>query len=248
MRRGSVILEFILMMPILLLLFGGTLLTFEIFVGKFRLQEANRNLAWLANDRYHSGDAAFERAVGNLSKDYFRDRNSREKNVDPGGGDLWSSFGGGAYNIVRKQFGGEYYLGHTPWSSMMVGNMVVKMEKVSAAYMGAIAVSSVLQSDEEVNDGKALHRAPYDISHTPDPGADGDMAGDDFSPEAYVLRRYINDNGSDESNYRNLKYKEDVWRISLEAWPKMETTVMSAPPEGTATATEYKRLLYDYTQ
>lgn len=244
MRRGSVILEFVLMMPVLLLLFGGTLLTYEIFVGKLRLQEANRNHAWLAGDRYGvSGDD-----INNLVKSYFLDRNKRERAVDPSGGDFWTSFGGGSHNVSRKQFGDGHYVGETPWSRLVVGNMVVKMDKVSAAYIGAIAASSVLQGNGE-DDNKALYRAKYDISYTPDPGDDGDLSGDSFSPESYVLRRFPrNDKNEDEAKYRHDRYVEDIWRISLEPWPKMETTDMVAPDDGTATAEAYKRTLYNYTQ
>lgn len=243
MKRGSVMLEFILMMPVLLLLFGGTVLTFEIFIGKLRLQESNRNIAWLANDRYGVSNGE----LGKMAKSYFQDRNKREKSIDGAGGDLWSSFGGGAYNVVRKQVEDGYYNGHTPWSSLMAGNMVVKMEKISAAYMGAIALSSVLQSNDE-EDSKAFYRDSYDISYTHDPGEDGDLTGYDFSPESLVLCRGSNDDGRDESSYRAQRYVEDVWRISLEPWPKKESQSLSAPPAGTAEATEYKRLLYDYTQ
>ena len=246
MRRGSVILEFVLMMPVLLLLFGGTLLTFEILVGKMHLQEANRNIAWLAEDRY--GDSSFEQSVDKMAKSYFTDRNEREKAIDSAGGDLWGAFGGGAYVVERKAYGPDYYNGVTPWAVMMTGNMVVKMKKVSAAYMGAIAVSSVLQGNGE-DDSKALYRATYDISHTPDPGKSGDVSSDGFLPESYALHRYYNsDKGGDVAQYRTESYRSDVWKISLEQWPKKESQELSGADAGTSDTTEYRRILFDFTQ
>lgn len=244
MKRGSVILEFVLMMPVLLLLFGGTLLTFEIIVGKLHVQEANRNLAWLGADRYVGGSASIEAKI----REYFKDRNRREKAIDAAGGNFWKVSDGGTYNIVTKQFNDKVYVGNTPWAGVMAGNLVVKMEKVSAAYMGAIAVSSVLQANGE-DDAKALYRASYDISHTPDPGKDdGSIASDVFLPEAYVLMRSLNDDGEDEAVYRTGNYTNDVWKISLQAWAKNEDQNMVASEAGTADATEYRRVLYDYTQ
>ncbi|MBQ9366908.1 MAG: hypothetical protein IJT83_03935, partial [Victivallales bacterium] len=56
--KGSVMLEFILVLPLYLLLFGGTFLTFELTLARIYLQEANRNLAWLAEDRYCKDEKA----------------------------------------------------------------------------------------------------------------------------------------------------------------------------------------------
>ena len=244
MKRGSVILEFILMMPVLLLLFGGTLLTFEVIVGKLHVQEANRNLAWLGADRYLGGSASIEAKI----REYFTDRNRREKAIDSAGGNLWKVSDGGTYNVVTKKFEDKVYIGNTPWAGMMAGNIVIKTEKVSAAYMGAIAVSSVLQANSE-DDAKALYRASYDISYAEDPGKDnGTIASDSFLPEAYVLMRSRNAKGEDEAEYRTDNYTNDVWKISLQAWAKNEEQNMVASEAGTADATEYRRVLYDYTQ
>ena len=54
-QKGSVMLEFILVLPIYLFLIGGTLLLLDIMLGKVYLQESNRNLAWIQDDRFDAG-------------------------------------------------------------------------------------------------------------------------------------------------------------------------------------------------
>ena len=254
MRRGSVMLEFILMMPVLLLLLGGTVLTFEILVGKLRLQESNRNLAWLSGDRFNYGKKAFEKKIYKTAEAYFEDRNVREKAIDSAGGELYKTGGNKTMwglNVSRKQTAdGSTYNGATDWSQLMVGNMEVRMQKVSAAYMGAIAVSSVLHGDDGAG-GRELYRSSYDLTHTPAPKSAG-MVGDGFLPEAFVLRRmpYIDIDGKpgDESAYRAANYVSEIWGISLEPWPKKEDQSMVSSGAGTSDKTEYKRVLYDFTQ
>ncbi len=76
-EKGSVMLEFCLVLPIYLLLFGGTFLMFDITMGRLHLQEANRNLAWIQNDRYDSG-TLINQELYKRSVDYFEARNRLE--------------------------------------------------------------------------------------------------------------------------------------------------------------------------
>ena len=79
---GSVMLEFCLVLPIYLLLFGGTFLTFDITMGKLHLQEANRNLTWLQNDRYDTdSEEKINHELYKSAVSYFESRNSLESTM-----------------------------------------------------------------------------------------------------------------------------------------------------------------------
>lgn len=75
--NGSVMLEFCLVLPIYLLLFGGTFLMFDVTMGRLHLQEANRNLAWLQNDRYDL-ETLINQELYKRVVDYFEARNMLE--------------------------------------------------------------------------------------------------------------------------------------------------------------------------
>ena len=80
--QGSVMLEFCLVLPIYLLLFGGTFLTFDITMGRLHLQEANRNLAWLQNDRYDTdSEEKINHELYKSAVSYFESRNSLESTM-----------------------------------------------------------------------------------------------------------------------------------------------------------------------
>ena len=79
---GSVMLEFCLVLPIYLLLFGGTFLTFDITMGRLHLQEANRNLAWLQNDRYDTdSEGKINHELYKSVVSYFESRNRLESTM-----------------------------------------------------------------------------------------------------------------------------------------------------------------------
>lgn len=79
---GSVMLEFCLVLPIYLLLFGGTFLTFDITMGRLHLQEANRNLAWLQNDRYNTdSEEKINHELYKSAVSYFESRNRLESTM-----------------------------------------------------------------------------------------------------------------------------------------------------------------------
>ena len=79
---GSVMLEFCLVLPIYLLLFGGTFLTFDITMGRLHLQEANRNLAWLQNDRYDTdSEEKINHELYKSAVSYFESRNRLENTM-----------------------------------------------------------------------------------------------------------------------------------------------------------------------
>ena len=79
-ERGSVLMEFCLMLPIWLLMFGGTFMLFDVTMARLHLQEANRNLTWLQNDRYDS-QGLINKAVYSSAVQYFEARNELETSM-----------------------------------------------------------------------------------------------------------------------------------------------------------------------
>ena len=86
-ERGSVLMEFCLMLPIWLLIFGGTFMVFDVSMARLHLQEANRNLAWLQDDRYDS-EGLINKAVYGSSVLFFENRNALETGLS--GEPMWS--------------------------------------------------------------------------------------------------------------------------------------------------------------
>ena len=146
-ERGSVMLEFCLVLPIYLLLFGGTFLTFDIAMGRLHLQEANRNLAWIENDRYDSGKQIREELYKRTTA-FYDARNALEKTWEAGQ-DFWSF---GSAKKEERQWGsdgeGLDLRAKNDFLSLRSGNMELGMTKVSAVYIGAVGVSSVLMPND----------------------------------------------------------------------------------------------------
>ena len=182
-ERGSVLMEFCLVLPIWLLMFGGTFMLFDVSMARLHLQEANRNLTWLQNDRYDKqgliNTAAYASAV-----QFFEARNALEtgwsgepmwsfgedyqKNSSGSGkkGDSPQYWGSTPTSI--KEEGVELSLGNSiteglssitggligdklenGFMDIHTGNMELEMKKVSAVYIGAVGLSSVLFPGEE---------------------------------------------------------------------------------------------------
>lgn len=176
--RGSVLLEFCLMLPIWLLLFGGTFLIFDVSMGRLHLQESNRNLAWIQNDRFDRNGKINQELYRRATR-FYDVRNSLEKSMS--GEPIWS-FGNNSMDKDAKDnpqqwgstdkelkgdglqltAGGSWaesipglssiigsIMGGEDWAMLCSGNMELKMDKVSATYIGAIGVSSVLFPDDD---------------------------------------------------------------------------------------------------
>lgn len=245
MGKGSIILEFLLMLPVLLLLFGMTMLFYDDFHGQLHLQESNRILAWSVGDRYDANQEFDEKAVSAAKAQYER-RNAWEKALDSSGDDFWT-FGdkpdSWAVNIEeRKTPAGTnaVYFGKTDWAMLTAGNMELRMTKVAPSYIGILAVSSAVQGmGEKVEDSIVAHANAF--THTKNAlDAGGD---DDFAPEAVVVRRMSNVH---EDRYDSFTRK--FVEIAVDDWPgfaerKTETEAIKLPEK------QYKeRVLGFYTQ
>ena len=72
-------LEFAVVLPIYMLLFGATFLMFELSIARLNLLESNRNLAWLAGDRYDTGEIGARLLTE--AKRYYEERNGLEMQI-----------------------------------------------------------------------------------------------------------------------------------------------------------------------
>lgn len=242
-RRGSVVLEFVLMLPVLLLLFGVTLLTYDTLYGKLHLQQANRLFAWATGDRYAKDRKKFDEQVVTTAKKPFADRNVIENAIDASAGNMWG-YGKNvrlwAVNMERKNTESGIFIGATPWALLAAGNMELEMKKVSSAYLGILGVSSAVQANGE-DVMKGITASKFDLTHTL---TGGDTTSADYSPESMVVRRF-----DDEHAYRNKHYRDKVWAIASEEWPRLakeEPKPVGADDE--PSVKEYNRRLFDYAQ
>lgn len=243
MRAGSIILEFLLMLPVLLLLFGMTMLFYDDFHGQLHLQESNRILAWSVGDRYDANRDLDEKAVAAAKEQYLR-RNAWEKTLDSSGDDFWT-FGdkpdSWAVNIEERKTPATnaVYFGKTDWAMLTAGNMELKMTKVAPSYIGILAVSSAVQGmDEKVEDSIVAHANTF--THTKNALDAG--GGDDFAPEAVVVRR-MNDAHAD----RDEEYRSRFVEIAVGDWtgftqPKQEANGVVLPDS------QHKRAFLKYAQ
>ena len=193
-KQGSVIMEFMLMLPILLLLFGATMLWMDISLGKMYIQEANRNLAWLTEDRYDTGK--IKKTLYDSVREPYELRNKVEKSFG-GTGDMWKYTGGTTDEWgrieSRMKSGGQRLMTDQEchWHAMSTGNMGLKMAHLSGVYMGAVALGSVLHPDEEK---KHLYAAAYDFTRWRPSSVSNDVSSASqirylANPEAFVIHR-----------------------------------------------------------
>ena len=268
-NSGSVMLEFILVLPIYLLLLGGTMLTFDLMMAKLHLQEANRNLAWIAGDRFFEDSTKEEfksRFYASICK-YFTDRNSLEMQIKDNEVPMWS-FGSQqdfwGIGILEKQTNKGTFNGSTNWGILVAGNMQLTMSRVSGAYVGPLGVSSVLypnkqqtssnaddssqeKSEQEENVKKNavdLYNASYDLTRTPVPASDEAITGSDFMPESYLFRR----NGDNLQRDSEEQYLKRIFHIVTESWPSFTSVTAESTTDMSLSTDRYSRKTYQFAQ
>ena len=220
-QHGSVIMEFMLMMPILLLLFGATMLWMDISLGKMYIQEANRNLAWLTEDRYDDG--RIKAALYDSAREPYVLRNKVEKSFG-GTGDMWK-YSGGTTNVwgdftdsFRNGKQQLWITGKCDWNVMTHGNMDLKMAHLSGVYMGAVAIGSILQPDGET---KHLYAAAYDFTRAGPTASTNNTASAVVNTEAIVVHRaYDNGRRSKKEDTREaVTTPNNLLPVLQQAWP-----------------------------
>ena len=249
-ERGSVLMEFCLMLPIWLLLFGGTFLIFDITMAKMHLQESNRNLAWIQNDRFDKGNKINRELYKRVTR-FYDARNALEKSMS--GEPIWAFNSGGAtpqkqdsdnpqqWGSTNQNFSGngvELTTGSSwadsipglssvvsgalgnDWSMVCSGNMELRMERVSATYIGAIGVSSVLfPDDENGQETVPLYKSAFtftrSVSDTKDQNGKAQQSAKLPNGEMLVLRRSGEDDRGSVKDANSLLYQRVIYR----SWP-----------------------------
>lgn len=247
-EKGSVMMEFCLVLPIYLLVFGGTFLIFDISMGKLHLQESNRNLAWLQDDRYNNSDKLINKELYKRATAFYDARNELEKQWDAAQA-VWSFGSKEEVETANQECIAEYRWGHelpegfkgesvelkvnqswadslglsgvlgNEYSALYSGNMFLKMDKVSAVYIGAVGVSSVLfPAEHNGKETAPLYKAAYTFTRKLAEDEDGKTIADQAAKdngEMLILRRLGNDQRNDVRNVNHLFWKNIIFR----SWP-----------------------------
>ena len=226
-ERGSVLMEFCLVLPIWLLMFGGTFMLFDVSMARLHLQEANRNLTWLQNDRYDS-QGMINNAVYGSAVQFFEARNALETGFSSG--PMWSF--GDDYKAHSdgsgKKGDSPQYWGSTPESikengvelalnnsvtegissitggmlsdklengymDLHTGNMELEMTKVSAVYIGAVGLSSVLFPGDEGDGFVPLYNSTVTFSRATDSAKKNGSKRKDVNTESLLMRKRESD-------------------------------------------------------
>ena len=208
--RGSVMLEFVLVLPILLLMFGSTMLTYDLTMANMKLLVANRNLSWLKDDR-QAGDNIDQDLEKTCSED-FDARNKLEKAFSGGaGGDFWDMGSSGdnwGRDVGSISLDGVAELdASNGWGSLFSGNMELKMTRLSGVYIGAIGLSSVLSPmDEKEHYYNAKYNMTRAVGDSDDPA--------EINPEALLYKRL------DDDSRMTDHYVLEAYKIALQSWPR----------------------------
>ena len=182
-------------------------------VARVHLQEANRNLAWLAEDRFDQGEIA--RQLRRAVRRPFDERNAQESALSPAAGALWG-FGDQADDeqawgrFIRTFSDGDGKAktsveAGTDWCGLYSGNMELQMNHVSAVYIGAIAVSDVLHRSSADD---PFYAVSYELTR-----AEGEANG-----EALLVHRRAAGQEREKISTTSLKLS----KLVLENWPSGE--------------------------
>ena len=142
-EKGSVMLEFCLVLPIYLLIFGGTFLIFDISMGKLHLQESNRNLAWIQDDRYNNSDKLINKELYKRATSFYDARNELEKQWEATQS-VWSFGSKEEIETANQECIAEYRWGHE-LSNGYKGNQVELA--VNQSWADSLGLSGVLDND-----------------------------------------------------------------------------------------------------
>ena len=248
-ERGSVLMEFCLMLPIWLVIFGGTFMVFDVSMARLHLQEANRNLAWLQDDRYDS-EGLINKAVYGSSVLFFENRNALETGLS--GEPMWSF--GDDYKTYSaksgdKKSGSPQFWGSAPESfsgngvelavnnsvteglssltggmlsdklengymNLRSGNMELEMKKVSAVYIGAVGLSSVLFPGEAGDGTVPLYKSVLTFTRAAEAPQNGQSKRKDVNGEMLLMRKR-------ESDRDKVKTANDLFMDNTinRSWP-----------------------------
>ena len=201
--RGSVMMEFIIVLPIYLCLFGGLFLTGEILLGRERLPENDRILAWLCE---YCGKDDLVGVV--TAPDRFKILTDHDENagweVDTTNLEKWV----GALDPSSQ----NYQIGNN-YLTLYSSHMSVKMTKIPAWIRGPLSAVSIFSGNGN----------PWeDFSFTFDQMTDYDSHD---NARHYVFKRVA---AVDADYDRKVAPAElatgIVWNIVGDTWPSESTT------------------------
>ena len=240
-EKGSVMLEFCLVLPIYLLIFGGTFLIFDITMGKLHLAESNRNLAWICDDRYNDSKNLINKELYRRATAFYDNRNALEKQWEPAE-NFWSFSSQDPDKLANSEADDENFdrykwadgIGKFKDDSVSLdakndflklysGNMGLRMDKVSAVYIGAVAVSSVIfpVEDQSGNETVPLYKAAYDFTRVTEE-KDEQLIPSKQNGEMLIVRR----TGTDTRE--NVKTVNDVLfngKIMFRSWAHSDNII-----------------------
>ena len=242
-------LEFCLVLPIYLLIFGGTFLIFDITMAKLHLQESNRNLAWLQNDRYNNAEQLINKELYKRATAFYDTRNKLENNFSQYAGNVWS-FGpettttdsdgneikeykwGNRISDVFKDETVELKVNNgwadnlglsgildNDYMALYSGNMFLKMDKLSSVYIGAVGVSSVLFPLGR--DVLPLYKSAYNLTRAFARDDKGNQIEEAAAAngEMLIMRKSGADQRADVRNVNKLFWTNIIFR----SWPSNGT-------------------------
>ena len=128
-------------------------------------------------------------------------------------GSSWADSIPGLSSVVSGALGND-------WSMVCSGNMELRMERVSATYIGAIGVSSVLfPDDENGQETVPLYKSAFtftrSVSNSTDKNGKAQQSAKLPNGEMLVLRRSGEDDRGGVKDANSLLYQRVIYR----SWP-----------------------------
>lgn len=229
-ERGSVLMEFVLVAPLYLCLFGAMFLTGELLLSRSRLWNNDRFLAWLAQDRHEMisvtrRQAFHERLREEARKQFYL--------LTDGGEDGWSFDGGGGL-IGETAWVGHFpsatstappgtvtttYITSNAWLALYQSQMQLQLTKIPGWIRGPLALVHIFGGEPS-----PFEDAVYDFYRG---GEDVDNRNND---RHYVFKRVA----SSSPLYDRTVASEELiksgilWKVVGDAWPSSNETELQA--------------------
>lgn len=223
---GSVLMEFLIVAPLYLLLFGGLMLISEILFARMNLWNHDRMLAWIADDRRHTNTEVLDRVVDIIKTSFeLPDIHINEagetviktdhydfenENIND---DEWAA---ASKNDSQAQ---TQYIQSNYWCRMYNSQIPLKMNTIPASIRGPMAVVGIFSGDSD---------SPIPVI---DFYREGSIHLDQRNLDRhYVVHRYAynlaDSNAHDRDATGSDLYQGVVWNIIGEPWIRNEETTM----------------------
>lgn len=233
--KGSVLMEFLIVAPLYLLLFGGLMLTGELLLARLNLWNHDRLLAWTADDRHFSTLTGIEihRVIALIKASFYWP----DIYIDESGNSVIKSdhFGFENENIladewvtasVNDETAAEQYVLSNFWGKMYNSQIPLKLNTIPASIRGPMSLIGILSGE---NTSFVTHVDFYQGgTHTKDRSHD----------RHYVVHRYLYDKVDQAVHDRkaeatDLLNRGILWNIVEEPWIKNTKSAVQGviPPD-----------------